>query len=112
MSIVRYPHTCIVVHLADAEAHLDTAAAAEQWIERLDPAIKVHAIEDAQQPCWTAHCDTQDCLGQEDDEHGNTMHFPAPTAGDAEHQLSDLQRMNDGQLLCYACREGTKPVHP
>lgn len=104
MSIERYPHTCMVVHLVDSEAHLPDAQAAEAWIGQLDVGIRVHAIEEAQQPCWTAHCDEPACEQPEANENDDAIHILAATAEEAEAQLGDLQRVN-GVLLCVGCRD-------
>jgi hypothetical protein len=105
MSIVRAPGTCIIVHLDEGEAHLPTPERAQEWAADWPEQKQIRAIEPAQMPCWTAECDTPDCVGCEDDENGNTMHFLAATADDAEQQLSDLQRQPDGRLLCTMCRD-------
>jgi hypothetical protein len=105
MSIERTTGTCIVVHLADSEAHFPDTQQAEEWIGKLDVGLHVHAIEETQVPCWTAECDSPDCVGTEDDEHGNATHFLAGSEFDVEFELSDLQRQPDGVLLCTLCRE-------
>lgn len=107
MSIVRVPYTCIVVHLADTEAHFPDAQQAEAWVERLDTGILVRAIEEAHTPCWMAYCDEPACEHPEGDENDNPTHLPAWTAEDAERLLSDLQRQPDGVLLCTTCRDGS-----
>lgn len=105
MTINRTTGTCVVVHLADSEAHFPDTQQAEEWIGKLDVGIRVHAIEEAQVPCWMARCDNPACGHAESDENDNAMHIPAETAAEAELHLDDLQRAITGPLLCTACRE-------
>ena len=105
MTINRTTGTCIVVHLADSEVHFPDTRQAEEWIGKLDVGIRVHAIEEAQVPCWTAYCDNPACQHPEGDENDNAMHIPAGSAEAAEVRLSDLQRQPDGVLLCTMCRD-------
>lgn len=105
MTIERTTTTCIVVHLADSEAHFSDAQQAEAWAEKLDAGIRIHAIEEAQEPCWMAYCDEPACQEPEGDENDNATHLVGQTAQDAERGLTDLRRVAGGALLCTACRE-------
>lgn len=105
MSIERVPGLCMVVHLAESEAHFPDFNAARTWAARLPAdAAAVRAIEPAQTPCWMAYCDEPACEHPEGDENDNPTHLPAATADEAEKQLSDLQRIAGGALLCTMCR--------
>lgn len=105
MTIERVTTTCIVVHLADAEAHFPDAQQAEAWIETLEAGLRIHAIEEAQEPCWMARCDEPTCGEYEGDENDNPTHLVGATIEDAERELTDLRRVASGALLCTVCRE-------
>jgi hypothetical protein len=107
VSIERTTGTCIVVHLADSETHFPDTQQAEEWIGKLDVGIRVHAIEEAQMPCWMAYCDNPACKHPESDENDNAMHIPGHDQAEVERLLSGLQRVPDGRLLCDVCRDRT-----
>lgn len=102
MSIQRVTgEPCWAVHLADSEIHFPSTDQAQKWAVG-EPGVR--AIEPAQTPCWTAHCDNPACEAPEGDEDGNASHVPGGTQAEAEERLQELKRTPAGALLCEPCR--------